>query len=97
MQCENISRHFQQKAEKNAFLSRHYLLHVSISYLSIYAAEIYELEVSRSSAGCHYVDFRDKAIMTEISVFGSQALGTERQRSPSLAVKVLTSHLYSLL
>ena len=32
---------------------------------------------------------RDKTIKTEISVFGSQALGAERRRSPSLAVKVL--------
>ena len=31
----------------------------------------------------------DKTIKTEISVFGSQALGAERRRSPSLAVKVL--------
>ena len=30
-----------------------------------------------------------KTIKTEISVFGSQALGVERWRSPSLAVKVL--------
>ena len=54
------------------------------------AAGIYELEVSKSSARCHYVDFRDKSIMkAEISVFGSQALGAERRKSPSLVVKVL--------
>ena len=42
--------------------------------------------------GLHYVDFRDKIIKTETSVFGSQALGAERRRSPSLAVKALMSH-----
>ena len=40
----------------------------------------------------YYVDFRDKTIKTEISVSGSQALGAERLRSPSLAVKVLIHH-----
>ena len=53
------------------------------------AAEIYELEVSKLSARCHYVNFHDKAIKTEISIFGSQALGAGRRRSLSLAVKVL--------
>ena len=28
------------------FLSLHYLFHVSVGYLAVYAAEIYELEVS---------------------------------------------------
>ena len=63
------------------------------SDFSMNAAEIYELEVSKSSARCHFVDFRDKAIMTEIFAFGSQALVAERLStilSPSLAVKVLS-------
>ena len=51
--------------------------------------EMYELEVSKLSAICHYADFRDKATKTEISVFGRQALGAQRRRSPSLAGKVL--------
>ena len=34
---------FKIKAEKNEFLSLHYLVHVSICYLAVYAAEIYEL------------------------------------------------------
>ena len=42
----HISRHFQQKADKNAFLSLHYLFHVSMDCLAVYPAEIYELEVS---------------------------------------------------
>ena len=58
---------------------------------------MYELEVSKSSASCHYIDFRDKTMMTEISVFGSQALGAERRRSPSLAVKVLSSELFTII
>ena len=57
---------------------------------------MYELEVSKSSARCHYVDFHDKAVMTEKSVFGSQALGAERRRSPTLAVKVLKRLLRTL-
>ena len=36
-----------------------------------------------------YDDLNDKTIKTEISVFGRQALGAERRRSLSLAVKVL--------
>ena len=60
-----------------------------MGYLAVYGAEIYELEVSYSSARCHYVDFRNKTITTGISVLGSQALGAERRGSPSLAVKVL--------
>ena len=57
--------------------------------------EMYELEVSKLSAICHYADFRDKATKTEISVFGRQALGAQRRRSPSLAVKVLICQCYS--
>ena len=57
--------------------------------------EMYELEVSKLSAICHYADFRDKATKTEISVFGRQALGAQRRRSPSLAGKVLTVTPYN--
>ena len=80
---------FSRKLRQNAFLSLHYLFHVSIGYLSLYGAEMYELEVAKSSARCHYTDFRDKTIYdgnvrlwqssvghrkTEISVFGSQSV-----------------------
>ena len=89
----HISRHFQQKVDKkNEFLPRHFLFHVSIGYLAAYAAAIYELEVSQSSSRCQYVDLNDKTINTGISVFGSQALGAERRRSPSLTDKVLRGH-----
>ena len=82
---------FSRKVIQNAFLRLHFVSHVSIGYLAVCAAGIYELEVSQSSARCHYVDLNDKTIKTEIFVFGSQALGAERRRSPSMAVKVLIS------
>ena len=63
----------------------------------MYAPELYELEVSKSFPRCHYIDFRDKTMMTEMSVFGSQSLGAERQRSPCLAVKMLITEPDSVL
>ena len=87
---------FSRKVIKNAFLLLHYLCPVSIGYLAVCAAEIYELELSYSPARCHYVDLNDITIKTEIYVLGSQALGAERRKSPSLAVKVLNYFVFQI-
>ena len=61
MQCEhivcqlwmwktNIPSHFQQKGDKKRVLVLHYLFHVSIGYLAVCAAGIYELEVGERGA-----------------------------------------------
>ena len=42
----HISRHFQLKGEKNAFLPLHYIFHVTLGDLPVCAAGIYELEVA---------------------------------------------------
>ena len=89
----HMSRHFQQKGDKNRdFATGLFISCFYIGNLAVCAAGIYELEVSQSSTRCHYVNLNDKTIKTEISIFGSQALGAERRRSPYfLAVKVLIS------